>query len=100
MPVAEVPAAQRAALRGTVMLGFQPAEENLPRGEIGGARRMLAEGAFADPKPGAVFGLHVVSALPTGTITYRPGPAHASSDTFRILVRGRQTHGAMPWEGV
>lgn len=86
---AEVLAAHRDALRGAVKLIFQPAEENLPRGEVGGAKRMLAEGAFADPKPDVVFGLHVISSLPTGTIAYRPGPAHASSDTFRITVHGR-----------
>ena len=100
MAAAEVLAAHRSELRGTVKLLFQPAEESLPGGEIGGARRMLEEGAFADPKPDAVFGLHVLSSLPTGVIAYRPGPAHASSDNFRIVVRGRQTHGAMPWEGV
>jgi amidohydrolase len=100
MAVAEVLAAQRAALRGTVMLVFQPAEENLPRGEIGGAKRMLAEGAFADPKPDAVLGLHVVSGVPAGSLAYRAGPAHASADEFRITVTGRQTHGARPWSGV
>ncbi|MFL4992246.1 MAG: amidohydrolase [Microvirga sp.] len=100
MAAAEVLAAQRDALRGTVKLIFQPAEENLPRGEVGGARRMLTEGAFADPKPDAVFGLHVVARLPTGLIAYHPGRAHASSDEFRVVVRGRQTHAAFPWEGV
>lgn len=38
--------------------------------------------------------------MTTGQIAYRPGPAHASSDTFLITVRGRQAHGAMPWDGV
>jgi len=84
----------------SVKLLFQPAEENLPKGEIGGARRMIAEGAFADPKPDVVFGLHVISALPTGMIAYHPGDAHASSDEFRIVVTGRQTHAAFPWAGV
>jgi amidohydrolase len=100
MAAAEVLTGLRAELRGTIKLIFQPAEENLPRGEIGGAKRMLAEGAFADPKPDVVFGLHVVAGLPAGTLGYRPGPAHASSDTFRITVTGRQTHGARPWDGV
>ncbi len=100
MAVAEILAAHRNQLRGTVKLLFQPAEENLPRGEIGGARRMIAEGAFADPKPEVVFGLHVVSAVPTGIIAYRPGPALASSDEFRIVVSGRQTHAGFPWAGV
>src|SRR5689334_19742065 len=100
MAAAEVLAAHKDQLRGTVKLLFQPAEENLPKGEIGGARRMIAEGAFADPKPDVVFGLHVISALQTGSIAYHPGPAHASSDEFRIVVSGRQTHAAFPWAGV
>ena len=100
MAAAEVLAGIRPELRGTLKLLFQPAEENLPRGEIGGAKRMIAEGAFADPKPDVVFGLHMVSGLPAGTLGYRPGPAHASADEFRITVTGRQTHGARPWAGV
>jgi amidohydrolase len=100
MAAAEVMAAHKDQLRGTVKLLFQPAEENLPKGEIGGARRMIAEGAFADPKPDVVFGLHVISALQTGLIAYHPGRAHASSDEFRIVVSGRQTHAAFPWAGV
>ncbi|MBV8914903.1 MAG: amidohydrolase [Acetobacteraceae bacterium] len=100
MALAEILAAHKDQLRGTVKLLFQPAEENLPEGEIGGARRMLAEGAFADPKPEVVFGLHVISALNTGTIAYHPGAAHASSDEFRIEVAGRQTHAAFPWAGL
>jgi amidohydrolase len=100
MAAAEVLATHRAELRGTAVLLFQPAEEGLPGGEIGGARRMLDEGAFDGPKPDMVFGLHVLTSMTTGQIAYRPGPAHASSDTFRIIVRGRQAHGAMPWDGV
>lgn len=100
MAAAEVLARHRAELRGTAVLLFQPAEEGLPGGEIGGARRMLDEGAFDAPKPDMVFGLHVLTSMTTGQIAYRPGPAHASSDTFRITVRGRQAHGAMPWDGV
>lgn len=100
MAAAEVLAQHRAELRGTAVLLFQPAEEGLPGGEIGGARRMLDEGAFDAPKPDMVFGLHVLTSMTTGQIAYRPGPAHASSDTFRIIVRGRQAHGAMPWDGV
>ncbi len=100
MAAAELLAAHRSALRGAVKLIFQPAEENLPGGEIGGARRMLAEGAFDDPKPDAMFGLHVLSVLPAGTIGYRPGITLASGDEFRITVTGRQTHAAFPWAGV
>ena len=99
MAVAEILATHRDDLRGSVTLIFQPAEENLPQGEIGGARRMLAEGAF-DPKPDAVFGLHVISALQTGVFAYHPGISQASSDEFKITVTGRQTHAAFPWAGV
>ncbi len=100
MAAAEVIAGMRAGLRGTVKLIFQPAEEGLPIGQVGGARIMVDQGAMADPKPDAVFGLHVSSAMPVGMISYRPGVASAGSDTFRITIRGRQTHGAMPWAGV
>lgn len=100
MAAAEVFAKLKAELPGTVKLIFQPAEEGLPPGEKGGARQMLAEGAFQNPKPDAVLGLHVSSALPAGRIGYRAGPRNAGADVFRITVKGRQTHGASPWRGV
>ena len=100
MGVAEVLAGMKDQLPGTVKLMFQPAEEKLPNGEIGGARRMLAEGAFDSPKPDVVFGLHLVSGLNTGEIGYKAGPITASSDAFKVSVKGRQTHGSMPWSGV
>jgi amidohydrolase len=99
MGVAEVLAGMRGELRGTVKFIFQPAEEGAPAGERGGADVMIEEGALENPKPGAIFGLHVFP-YPTGEIRYRPGGAMASSDAFRIVVRGRQTHGAQPWAGV
>jgi len=100
MAVAEVLAQHRGELRGTVKLLFQPAEEKLPYGEIGGARLMVEQGVMEDPKPDAVIGLHVVSGLPVGSIGYRAGAMTASSDGFRLIVHGRQTHGAQPWDGV
>ncbi|MEO8079212.1 MAG: amidohydrolase [Caldimonas sp.] len=100
MGVAEVLAGLRAQLRGSVKFIFQPAEELPPDGEDGGAKMMIAEGALEKPVPKAIFGLHVTSRLPVGVIGYRPGPTMASADTLQITVRGRQTHGAMPWYGV
>ena len=79
---------------------FQPAEEGAPEGEEGGAALMLKQGVFDKYHPQAVFGLHVVSALQVGQIGYRPGPMMAAADGFKILVHGRQTHGARPWEGI
>ena len=100
MAAAEVIAKQRSELPGTVKLLFQPAEEGPPIGEEGGAQLMLKEGAFDSPTPEAVFGLHVSSRLPTGVVSFRAGAVMAGSNTFRITVKGRQTHGAEPWRGV
>src|SRR5436309_2432593 len=100
MAAAEVFATLRNDLPGTVKLIFQPAEEGLPPGEEGGARLMIKEGALENPKPDVIFGLHVVSTGRTGTIGYRAGATMAGSDTFRITIKGRQTHGAMPWRGI
>ena len=98
--VAAAMAAMRADLPGEVLFIFQPAEEGAPRGEEGGAPLMVAEGVFKDFKPDAVFGMHVVSALAVGNVAIRAGGAMASSDTFRIVVHGKQSHGATPWQGI
>lgn len=100
MGVAEALAGMKADLPGEVLLVFQPAEEGPPDGEKGGAEEMLAQGIFRDFKPEAVFGLHVFSTLPAGTIGYRAGPAMAASDRFNIVIQGRQTHGSRPWGGI
>ena len=100
MAAAEIFAKMRDELPGTVKLIFQPAEEGLPPGEEGGARMMIKEGAFENPKPEAVFGLHVTAVGRIGTIGYRAGARSAGADTFHITVKGRQTHGARPWAGV
>jgi amidohydrolase len=100
MAAAEVFAKLRNELPGTVKLIFQPAEEGLPPGEEGGARLMIKEGALDNPKPEAVFGLHVISSASVGTIHYRAGPTMAGADVFHISVKGRGTHGARPWDGV
>jgi amidohydrolase len=100
MGVASVLTGVRARLPGTVIFLFQPAEEGAPEGEEGGAPLMIREGALDAPAPSAIFGLHVFSRAPVGQIHYRPGPLMASSDNLRIVVRGRQTHGALPWQGV
>ena len=92
--------AVREDLAGSVMLIFQPAEEGPPSGEEGGASLMLDEGIWAERKPEAVFGIHVGISTPGGTIATKPGPLMAAADTFQITVKGRQTHGAMPWNGV
>lgn len=84
----------RDRIPGTVKLLFQPAEEG-----PGGAEPMVKAGVLENPKVDAIFGLHVFP-FPAGTIVYRSGPVMASADSFVIKVKGRQTHGAVPWGGV
>ena len=91
---ANVLAGMRERLAGTVVFLFQPAEESL-----GGAAGMIRDGALDNPKPAAVFGLHVFP-YTVGSVVYRPGALMAAGGTLRIVVHGRQTHGAMPWNGV
>jgi amidohydrolase len=86
-------------LPGTVKVIFQPAEEGPPPGETGGAEQMVKENVLENPKVDAVFGLHVFP-FRAGEIVYRPGPLMASTDSFTIKVKGRQTHGAIPWGGI
>jgi len=98
--VAEALASVRDQIPGTVKFIFQPAEEGPPPGETGGAPLMVAEGVLENPKPAAIFGLHVISGIPAGMITYRSGPFMASADWLYITVKGKQTHGAWPWSGI
>lgn len=100
MGAAEVLAGMREELPGTVKFIFQPAEEGAPEGEEGGAELMIKEGVLSDPAPSAIFGLHVSPMAEVGSIAYRTMGAMASSDELRIVIKGRQTHGAMPWLGV
>jgi amidohydrolase len=89
----------RPQLPGTIKLIFQPAEEGAPEGETGGAEQMVKEQVLENPKVDAIFGLHVFPG-PAGTISTRPGPLMASADSFAMKIRGKQTHGAVPWGGV
>ena len=100
MGAAEVLAGMKDDIPGTIVFIFQPAEEGAPPGEpMGGARLMIAEGALENPRPDAIFGLHVVPGRP-GSVFYRPRGFMAASDRVDITLGGRQTHGAWPWKGV
>ncbi len=100
MGVAEILTAMKEQIPGTVKFIFQPAEEGVPPGEEGGARLMVKQGVLNDPVPEAIFGLHVNSRMPLGRAGYRAGPLMASADGLKIVVKGKQTHGAMPWLGI
>ncbi|WP_312113407.1 M20 metallopeptidase family protein [Brevibacillus reuszeri] len=84
-------------LPGRVLLVFQPAEENSP---VGGAKPLIEAGAFLDPKPDAIFGLHVWPSLPAGQVGVREGNFMGASDRFRVRIIGKGGHASMPHETI
>ena len=87
--------ASHRSFDGTVYLIFQPAEE-----AGGGAREMIKDGLFERFPMDAVFGVHNWPSGAVGQFAVRAGPAFASSNEFRIVIRGRGTHAAMPNLGI
>ncbi|MFM6975865.1 MAG: amidohydrolase [Sphingobacteriaceae bacterium] len=100
MGVAEVLAGMKADLKGTVKFIFQPAEEGAPVGEEGGAALMIKEGVMENPHVDVVFGLHIDAQTEVGKIHYRSGGTMASVNDMQIIVKGKQAHGASPWESI
>lgn len=100
MAVAEVLSKNKDKIHGTVKFIFQPAEEGPPPGEEGGAKLMIKEGVLKNPDVTAIFGLHINSGTPVGTIKYKSGGTMAAVERFVVNVTGKQTHGSAPWTGV
>ena len=100
MTVAEILSSMKSELHGTVKFIFQPAEEGLLPGEVGGAEEMVKQGVLENPKVDVIFGLHINSQTEVGKIAYRPGGTMASVNDFQIIVKGRSSHGAYPWSSV
>jgi len=78
--------------RGTIKLIFQPGEEKNP----GGASIMIKEGVLENPKPEAIFGLHVNPQLETGKLSFRGGQVMASADELYFTIKGKGGHAASP----
>ena len=80
---------------GTVYLVFQPAEEG-----GGGAREMMKDGLFEKFPMEAMFGAHNWPGMRVGQFAIRSGPCFASSNEFKITIRGKGAHAAMPHNGI
>ncbi|KAK9266619.1 hypothetical protein L1049_022768 [Liquidambar formosana] len=80
-------------LQGTIVLVFQPAEE-----EGGGAKKMLEAGVLENVD--VIFGLHVSADRPIGTVASRPGPLFAASGFFEAVISGKGGHAAIPQDTV
>ncbi|MFH4968257.1 amidohydrolase [Gaetbulibacter sp. M240] len=100
MGVAEILANNKDKIKGTVKFIFQPAEEGAPPGEEGGAALMIKEGVLENPKVDVIFGLHIKSTVPVGTLRYKPEGMMAAVERFEVHVKGKQAHGSRPWMGV
>ncbi|HCY87378.1 MAG TPA: amidohydrolase [Desulfobacteraceae bacterium] len=86
---------EMADLSRNVTLIFQPAEETCE-----GAKALIAAGALDDPRPDAIFALHVAPRFRAGQIGIKAGTYAASSDAFDIRITGRSSHGARPYQGI
>ncbi|MDF2180103.1 amidohydrolase [Aliiglaciecola sp. CAU 1673] len=100
MGAAKILTDMKSELKGKVKFIFQPAEEGAPRGEVGGAEIMVKEGVLKKPDVDVVFGLHISADTDVGTVEYRHGGIMAAVDPFRIVIKGKQAHGAYPWLSV
>ena len=86
----------RDEIDGTIKLIFQPGEEKHP----GGASLMIKEGVLENPKPEAIFALHVYPHLPSGTVGFRAGQYMASADEIYITIEGKGGHAALPHQTI
>jgi len=87
--------AQHRNFDGTVYLVCQPAEEG-----GGGAREMIKDGLFEQFPVEAVFGMHNWPGMRAGTFAASSGPVMASSNEFKIVIRGKGGHAAMPHNAI
>lgn len=81
-------------LSGKILFLFQPAEESPP----GGAIQMIKEGVLDNVD--SIYGIHLWSPFPTGTIGYCPDRMLASADQFEIEIIGKGGHGGVPHEAI
>jgi len=100
MGAAKILTSIKGELKGKVKFIFQPAEEGAPAGETGGAEVMVKQGVLKNPDVDVIFGLHISSNTDVGTVRYNSGGTMAAVDPFKIVIHGKQAHGAYPWKSV
>ncbi|MCM3367729.1 M20 family metallopeptidase [Bacillus safensis] len=88
--LAKVLHTHRDQLKGKIVLIHQHAEEYAP----GGAKPMIEDGCLDGVD--VIFGTHLWSSEPCGTILYKSGNFMAAADRFSIQVQGKGGHGAQP----
>ncbi|MDR2795326.1 MAG: amidohydrolase [Spirochaetaceae bacterium] len=82
---------RREALKGTVKLVFQSAEETGV-----GAKQVLETGVLDDVRE--IFGLHVDDSRAPGVFSVSAGPVSAAVGGFRAVIRGKGGHASVPHE--
>ena len=82
----------KAEWEGTVKLIFQPGEERNP----GGASIMIKDGVLENPRPAAIFAMHVHPGLELGKLSFRGGKVMASADELYFTIKGKGGHAASP----
>ena len=88
--VAKVLSGVKEEISGNVVFIHQFAEELTP----GGAKPMIEDGCLDGVD--VIYGAHVMSTLPVGTVGVCEGYASTSADEFEIVVQGKGGHGSEP----
>ena len=57
---------------------------------------MIEAGLFDRFPVESVFGMHNIPGMPVGTFAIKPGPMMAAFDIFKVKVKGKGGHAAMP----
>lgn len=91
LSVAKILKQKQHLLKSNIKFLFQPAEES-----PGGALPMIEEGALENPKVDTIIGMHVWNENEIGKVVVKSGPLMASADEFKIKIKGKGGHGAVP----
>ncbi|MEG2178355.1 MAG: M20 family metallopeptidase [Bacteroidales bacterium] len=90
--VARILQETRQEWEGCIKLIFQPSEEDFRAG----AKVMIAQGALENPRPSAIYAIHVLPEMPCGQVGFKEGKYMASTDEIYLTVQGKAGHGATP----